>query len=123
MAALGLVPVFLQYAQGRFITEVTGEFHCGRNHDSPKIFEYEVTLHYPADALDAEGFLQDNLTYLETVEHYFNSIHSTELSCEQLSRKAAKDLCEISPETCCGVKCGIWPIENKVKIEYLHPKN
>lgn len=122
MATMGLRPIFLQYAQGRFITEVTGPFHCGPNHDSPKVFEYEVTLHYPPDALDDEGFLQDNLTFIETVAHYFDRIHTTDLSCERLAQRAARELCEVSPITCCGVKAAIWPIENKVKVEYLHPK-
>ncbi len=119
---MSLSPYFLQYAQGAFNIEVTGPYHCGPNHDSPKRFQYEVTLHYPDSALDSTGFLQDNLGFLEYVKTYFASLQSTHLSCELLCRASAKDLCELSPDTCEGVKVAIWPIENTVKVEYLHPR-
>lgn len=123
MAAIGLVPMFQQFARGEFDIEVTGPFHCGPNHESPKRFQYEVTLHYPANALDESGFLQDNRTYIAVCRAYFKGLTQTSLSCELLCRKCSMDLCELSPETCQGVKVAIWPIDNMVKVEYTHPKN
>lgn len=123
MAAIGLVPMFQQYVQGEFEIEVTGLFHCGPNHESPKRFRYEVTLHYPGDALDEAGFLQDNLMFRAVTGAYFKGLTETKLSCELLCRKNARDLCDLAPETCKGVKVAIWPIDNSVKVEYTHPKD
>ncbi len=123
MSSLGLYPMFQQYVRGTFTIAVTGQYHCGPDHTSPKDFGYEVTLHYPNGALDKDGFLQDNLEYIRYVEVYFNGLRETELSCELLARKCAIDLCGMSPACCKGVMAAIWPISNKVKVEYLHPKD
>lgn len=123
MSSLGLYPAFQQYVRGSFVIEVFGPYHCGPNHISPKHFEYEVTLHYPNDALDKDGFLQDNLDFVQYVDVFFTGLSRTELSCELLARKCAMDLCGLSPSACKGVMAAIWPISNKVKVEYLHTKD
>lgn len=115
--------MFHQYTRGAFTIAVTGAYHCGPNHDSPKDFEYEVTTHYGNDALDHDGFLQDNLLFIASCKEYFNGLGETELSCELLARQTAIDLCSRSPDLCKGVKVAIWPISNMVKVEYLHPKD
>jgi hypothetical protein len=79
---------YLQRATGEFSIHVTGPFHCGPNHESPKTFSYDVELAYPASALDSQGFLLDNTAFHD----YFSSIGATELSCELLARQAAYDL-------------------------------
>lgn len=123
MSSLGLYPTFQQYVRGLFTIAVTGPYHCGPDHTSPKEFGYEVTLHYPNDALDAEGFLQDNLEFIRYTDEYFVNLGTTDLSCELLARKCALDLCGLSLACCKAVKASIWPISNKVKVEYLHPKD
>jgi hypothetical protein len=104
---------FVQRAQGSFTVEVHGEYHCGPNHDSPKEFTYEVEIHYPEEALDENGFLLDNLF----CGRYFNSLGSTELSCERLARKAAMDL-HSAARMAKRTAVGIWAIPGAAKIEY-----
>ena len=105
---------YVQRAHGDFTIAVSGPFHCGPDHTSPKQFTYEVELHYPADALDSNGFLLDNLTF----KQYFHDLGCTSLSCEKLARKAAEDLHRMADGRSLKTSVGIWAIPNHAKIEY-----
>lgn len=95
--------MFSQFAKGEFSVEVVGGTHCGPNHDSPKTFNYEVDVLWPNRSLDERGFLADNLAFQE----FFDSIGSTELSCELLTSWCAQEIFEI---------CGYKPLKIAVKI-------
>ncbi len=78
--------MFKQQADGQFSVEVKGDFHCGPDHSSPKIFNWEVEICWADSALDQRGFLLDNMEFRK----YFNTLGVTEDSCELLVLKAAK---------------------------------
>lgn len=80
--------MFTQSASGEFSIEVSGLYHCGPNHDSPKMFHYDVQLSWPDDALDDKGFLLDNTAF----QAYFDHLGHTDLSCERLVIKAHNDI-------------------------------
>ncbi len=77
--------MFEQIAKGRFTVPVSGCFHCGPNHDSPKTFNYHVVLQYPSTVQDQKGFLLDNTTFHD----WFRKIEILEVSCETLACQAA----------------------------------
>lgn len=66
--------------------EVKGDFHCGMDQTSPKIFNWEVEICWSDSALDERGFLLDNMDFRK----YFNTLGVTADSCELLVLKAAK---------------------------------
>lgn len=78
--------MFAQEANGQFLVEVGGDFHCGPDHESPKLLTWDVEITWPDVALDGRGFLLDNMGF----RAYFNAIHYTTESCELLVLKAAK---------------------------------
>lgn len=78
--------MFKQFADGSFSIDVKGEFHCGVDNDSPKIFNWEVEICWSDSALDERGFLLDNMAFRK----YFNTLGVTTDSCELLVLKAAK---------------------------------
>ncbi len=85
--------MFRQHCTGNFSVEVGGQFHCGPDHTSPKILTFDVKIEYPDAALDAHGFLIDNLEF----HNYFSSLKYTEDSCELLAKRAADHFCEMAP--------------------------
>lgn len=105
---------YIQVAQGSFSIEVIGDRHCGPNHDSPKVFAYEVEVSYPDEALDGNGFLLDNLHF----ENYFKGLGETELSCELLARMAAREIHAATEERAISTQVGIWAIPGKAKVVY-----
>lgn len=78
--------MFKQFAEGTFSVEVKGDFHCGPDHDSPKVFNWEVEICWSDAALDPRGFLLDNMAF----RNYFRTLGVTEDSCELMVLKAAK---------------------------------
>lgn len=105
---------FIQRASDSFTIEVHGPYHCGPDHTSPKQFTFEVELSYPESALDENGFLLDNLYF----KRYFDGLGCTELSCEQLCRKAAHDLQLATDNRADRTTVAIWAIPNHARIEY-----
>lgn len=85
--------MFSQRAVGTFEPAVAGEFHCGPDHTSPKLFNWEVRLQWPDAALDPNGFLLDNMSFRE----YFNAIEVLTDSCELVTIKAAKHFTALAP--------------------------
>lgn len=107
---------FRQVAEGYFVIDVHGLNHCGPNHDSPKRFKYEVEVVAPDSALSAQGFLLDNLEF----DHYFNTLESTELSCEALARQCALHFTNlINYERIAVGIYGIFGSERSAKVEYV----
>ncbi len=78
--------MFTQFAHGNFAVDVEGEFHCGPDNTSPKIFGWSVNINWPDEALDEHGFLLDNTSF----RHYFDTLAVTSDSCELIVLKAAK---------------------------------
>jgi hypothetical protein len=106
--------MYTQFAQGSFSTDVHGPFHCGPNHETPKRFDFEVTVTYPADALDESGFLLDNQAF----KSYFESIGNTNLSCELLAKAACEHFAELAGDRFKVIETGIWGIPDHAKIAY-----
>ncbi len=84
--------MFTQHAEGNFTLAVGGGYHCGEAQFQQDL-HFNVVIHYPDWALDAHGFLIDNLEF----RRYFESIKFTEDSCELLAKKAADHFCDIAP--------------------------
>jgi len=82
--------MYKQIGKGYFSVPVTGCYHCGPDHSSPKKFGYSVTLDYEDDCLDERGFLLDNTSFAE----YFTSMKILDMSCEQLARHSAHEFWE-----------------------------
>lgn len=78
--------MFHQRAAGTFQIEVGGEFHCGPDHSSPKIFGWSVEIDWDDEALNQNGFLLDNMMF----RGYFMGLSYTTDSCELLVLKASK---------------------------------
>lgn len=72
---------------GSFALQAMGPNHCGV--EERLTIEYEVFVRCGA-RLDRRGFLFDQLT----VAHFFESIGSSTLSCEQLAEHCARKLLE-----------------------------
>ncbi len=108
---------FVQRAQGNFSINVSGDFHCGPDHTSPKTFPYSVEIHYPASALDENGFLLDNQSF----QQYFDGLGHTDLSCERLTMKAATDLHAATNGRCHSTRVNIWAIPGHAAIECIVP--
>lgn len=109
------MPTFRQEASGTFSAEVGGCYHCGPNHDSPKEFDYEVEIHYHGKALDAKGFLNDNLAFQE----YFESLNMVTDSCEMMARNAACFFWKQLLGRCNQVTVRIWGIKGKAMVEFV----
>lgn len=105
---------FKQEAHGSFSVHVLGENHCGPDHNSPKSFPFSVCIEYPVEALDARGFLLDNLHF----RSYFDGIGQTDLSCELLARKCADDLFRATGGRCIKVTVSIWGIPDHACISF-----
>jgi hypothetical protein len=105
---------FQQHAKGSFAVDVQGQFHCGPNHDSPKRFDFEVTIHYPANALDSQGFLLDNTAF----KGYFESLGRTELSCELLAKTACEYFDSLAGDRAQSIDVAIWGIPDHARISY-----
>lgn len=72
--------------RGEFSLDTTGEYHCSTM-AHPRI-KYRVFIRATCDVLDERGFMLDQLD----CPRYFNSIQTTNLSCELLTEKACRDL-------------------------------
>jgi len=103
---------YVQEAQGEFTIEVSGPYHCGPDHTTPKRFPYKVTIHYHDGALDENGFLLDNTSFRE----YFNTLGCTSLSCERLCDKAANDLHNATNGRAQRTAVQIWAIPGHAAI-------
>lgn len=108
--------MYMQHARGSFALDVSGPWHCGPNHDTPKEFEYEVLVDWRRKKPDHRGFLTDNTTFQE----YFDGIRASEKSCESLARDAAEELWKICDKRPRCVVVRIWAIKNAAMIEYRH---
>src|SRR5579863_1463401 len=106
---------FNQFAQGKFTIDVTGPYHCGPDHTTPKTFDFEVALRYHEDALDERGFLIDNTHFRQ----YFNALGTTDLSCERLVRKASQDFYGLVQDRCLEIRVAIWAIPNGARVEHV----
>lgn len=107
--------MFRQIAQGKFNVDVSGCYHCGPNHDSPKRFRYEVILEYPSsDVLDSRGFLLDNLTF----HSHFDGIGILTDSCELLAKRSAEMFLQYALTICpdCTVTVRIIAIDEPEKM-------
>lgn len=105
---------FTQEATGKFTVEVTGPYHCGPNHESPKTFPYRVTVDYPETALDEKGFLLDNSFF----QQYFDSLGTIENSCELLAKHCAEFFWSASDGRALTVCVELWGIPEHAKIKY-----
>lgn len=107
---------FRQQALGNFSIDVIGEFHCGPDNTSPKIFNYEVELRYPTGraALDEHGFLLDNTFF----RLYFSSLKETSLSCELLVIHCAHEIHTMTQGRADYCRVRLWAIAHEVFVEY-----
>lgn len=103
------MPTFKQEASGTFSAEVGGCYHCGPNHDSPKTFDYRVYVEYGGKALDAFGFLNDNLAF----DAYFESLNRVTDSCELIAQKAACFFWRQLLGRCKLIEVTIWGLKQK----------
>lgn len=109
---------FEQFAQDTLKIEVEGPYHCGPDHTSPKHFKYEVTIEYPDSALDANGFVLDNLTFRQ----FFDRCQRTSLSCELFTTDCAKKLMELTGGKANVVKVRLWAIQDHVCITKIYTR-
>lgn len=110
---------YRQVMSDSFSVHVTGPYHCGPNHDTPKNFAYQIIIEYPSDVvLTPEGFLLDNLCARE----FFSNIGTTDLSCEQLAQYSARyfaDKCLESNLSWTSITACIEALPGKARIEYI----
>lgn len=107
-------PKFKQNAKGKFAVHVSGDTHCGPDHSSPKIFDYEVEIEYTHDKrLDNQGFLLDNLTFHD----YFMGLGHVDISCEKLVQQCWIYFAERAP-LAHNVRVCVWAIENKACVTF-----
>lgn len=106
---------FTQEAKGNFTVAVSGPYHCGPNHESPKTFPYRVTVKYPESALDDKGFLLDNTFFQE----YFDGLKTVETSCELLVKHCAEFFWDAASGRAFSVCVELWGIPEHAKIEFL----
>ena len=105
---------YRQHASGSFSAElVPGSAHCGLSFGSGTgHFKYTVDLEYSGDlALDAQGFLLDNLVF----QTYFQGIAPIAVSCEVLARRCANDFKKMLGERvahACVVAVAIYPFDD-----------
>lgn len=107
--------MYIQRADGEFSVNVSGPYHCGADHSSPKVMQYRVILHYPDSGLDTKGFLLDNTAFRE----YFASLGTISISCELLARRVFSDLAEMArARRVAKIEAGISAVPG-VWIEYI----
>jgi hypothetical protein len=107
-------PVFIQNAKGQFAVNVSGDTHCGPDHTSPKIFDYEVSIKYTHDKeLDTNGFLLDNLSF----HNYFMGLGNVDISCEKLVQKCWLYFADHAP-LAHNVKVCVWAIAGKACVSF-----
>lgn len=106
--------MFKQTVSGKFSVDVEGRYHCGPDHTSPKVFDFEVYIEYLKEALDEHGFLMDNLSFAE----YFTDLYKTDKSCELLALQAFDDFKLRLQQRAKVLRVAIWGIPGKAKIEY-----
>src|SRR4051812_42915223 len=104
--------MFKQYAKGSFTCGISGLYHCGPDDTSPKRFDYEVELRYPATALDERGFLLDNLDF----RHYFESLGASSVSCELLAKQACEYFYREAGGRAVAIEVSIWGLPGEVRI-------
>lgn len=104
---ISLDMAYTQRLYGSFSVRVTGLYHCGPNHDSPKTFHYDVKIIWPDSALDGNGFLADNTMGMS----YFQSLCETGLSCELLAKQAWHDLYTLTGKRCDEIYVLIRPFD------------
>src|SRR5690349_10291975 len=95
---------FTQKAYGEFTVRLAPNTpHCGPKSttfvERSDPYRYEIELVYNSQALDAQGFLIDNLWFRE----YFNSLRDVVLSisCELLAQQIAQDMCTALGDRAC----------------------
>lgn len=94
---------YTQTAHGTFTVYVQPNTpHCGQisaDHLIQLNYRYEVTLKYHRDALNEQGFLQDNLYFAEYFGN-FKFVHIG-ISCEKLADVIADQLLEALGDRAC----------------------
>jgi hypothetical protein len=110
--------MFHQRAHGTFTAPVVpGTPHCGIDDTSLCNCAYRIELVYDDNALDSDGFLLDNTAFRQ----YFNDLCQTpvSISCENLCRKIAADLCVLCSDRAKRVRVALAPFAG-VEVAYTH---
>lgn len=107
--------MFTQRLAGNWECEVSGSYHCGPDHTTPKTFSYVVELSYPGSlsVLDSRGFLLDNL---EAHTYFTMLCGPTDMSCEKLACYATNHFYTLAQRhsvlrctvTICGIPDAAW---------------
>ena len=84
--------MYTQHAKGSFSVQVSGPYHCGPNHDTPKKFDFEVLIEWPSKSPDYRGFLLDNTVF----QDYFDTLGEVKNSCEVLAKDCAEEFHKIA---------------------------
>lgn len=109
--------MYKQLAKGSFTAPVSGPFHCGPNHDSPKQFDYEIEVDWHNKKPDYRGFFADNTDF----QTYMDNIGMIDVSCELLAQRVGEYVhAKIAGGRPKEVIVRIWAIPQAAMVEYRH---
>jgi len=109
--------MFYQRAHGSFVAPVVpGTPHCGVNPDECRC-DYHIELTFNDESLDTDGFLLDNTVF----QGYFVefSAKPVSISCENLCRQIALDLCALCNDRATHVSVALSPFSG-VEVSYTY---
>lgn len=113
--------MFHQRAIGTFTAPVVaGTPHCGVDSNSLCNCAYRIEMVYGDTALDSDGFLLDNTAF----RAYFDEFASrpVSISCENLCKQIAYDLCKLCRDRATRVKVALSPFAG-VEVAYTYRVN